>query len=1135
MSSQNDTATPYDPLPENEFAVDLDDCPTDTRQGKEILVQGDDDAYAGKWTRQLFEGARHNPEQPVWVGFTEPDPLTGPREVPIEFDAQFRHTALFGTTGYGKSTVLKNFMIQWAFGDHGFCFIDPKGGDSKDLMQILPEDRLDDVLWIEPAADDYEKVVGINFLDSSKEYGEDGFEKEAAQIINDIIPILRGDGFWGPRMDEVVRGFLRAMIYLDETYTLADLYQILQSQEDRENFAEKVKAELGDDEGILQNTLEKFAEIDDQDLGAARRRLSQWVMSRETRQVIAHTDAEINITEAVKDGKIIVVRTASISDDQVKRGVATAIIRRIWTAIQMRESIPEPERDPFFLCVDEFDDVAHPESDIGRILSKGRSLKLGVVLANQQPHQINGEIRDDMFGNCDNFLSLNPGHPDDARAITKKYDVDLSTLINLGLFKLCTQIQVNGDQSDVFLTNTFANYPPFRTRDEATDYIGEIIKEYGVDPIEGDSKEEMDDRFKPNPEKSTTSDVSLTIGDTTLDESDVLATIYAAQIRAGGPTAFVGEDQIRAAIEQHVGDVGYGTELSNTIEQIPATNLETKMVDGTPKARLTSHGEQKAFAQDTGQSASGGKWTHRTLLKLTYEAFTRLGYAVTLPKQIGEDQPDGVAAPPLSPMQEADSARELQTLCDQFDAEYPRLADIFEYDELALEAESTTYTKPKQPLKNLAKAMDDGRDCVFIVKDGSGDPDADGFDYYANKLLNVLRNPPYVRQFIEPDAPDAAHDRHFYNKNAKIKLPDRKQMFAIREEGGSAVWRTDGEKLALEDSNSGERLAEFNSIEGLDSCAPSDFPYTYQYDSSQGAVIVRERSGEKVETFSSTADSTPTEVLFDNGYAKIPEPFIPEREFPTGEAAPSEDHWHIVVIPDSDKDHGPRYYDKDDGELKPLLEDDTSLRGDRVDEFTEDADTTTTDQTPHTPESEGGDADDSTAESGEEPRVSDGSKPRSTTEVVKENDDTWTKPEPGDDDYNAAKDNQNYRTGYDEEDAAGDWTGGRAREADKDGEMEEYWEERQRRKHTEGPSEGEDGPDALGRAVVEGMLDNDGVPPEFRDDRHLDADDDSSDDDERDSSEPTDDETENGSGSEDDESEKSIKDRLTEQFEDDDS
>lgn len=1002
-------------LGEDEFDVDLEDMEPVIKQGKELHrienKPGEEGrVFAGEWPRKLFEGARREPRQPIWIGYTEPDPLHGPREVPIDFNSQFRHVALFGSTGYGKSTILKNMMIQWAYGDHGFCYIDPKGDDAKELIQILPEERLDDVIWIEPSPNDFDKVVGINFLDPSKSYGEDGFEDEVGQIISDIIPILRDESFWGPRMNEVVRGFLRAMLYLDDNYTLVDLYHLLTDQEVRQDFAEKVETELAG-EDILQNALQKFAEIDDKDLASARRRLHEWVVSKEIQQVIAHTESKVNITKAVEDGKILVVRTASISDDSVKRGVATVVIRRIWTAIKMREELEQQNREPFFLAIDEFDDVVSSESDIGKILSKARSLKLGTVLANQQPHQLPGDIQENVLGNCNTLLALNPKNPDDAGVISRVFDADYSDIINLGRFQIATQIEVGGEPSEVFRTQTFPEYPPKRSREKAMEIIRNIVEEYGVDQIHKSTDDIEGSKFGAEDVDPTKREYEINDKGDEMSIRAILRAIYTAQIQNGGPEKFVGVDDVEDVVEKKTDAPSYNKVANILTEKVDDAYIEKRLGEDV-EIRLSKAGQQKAFTQDTGKSASSGKQTHRYYLQLVHEAFTRLGYEFEAPKQVGGEQPDGIAEPPINPRKEGESIREIQKLIDKFEDEYPTLAERFGYDELNIEVEKSTSTKPKQVLKNLKKSVESGRDCVFVVPDGGND----GLASNADTVYNILKNPPYVSRIIEEDDKNY---QHLYNMNTVIKIPDRAQMYAAKPDEKDTVWKKDPEtgEIILENPQGGEEYARFENAEALENANPEDFPYTYTHDKSQQAVIVTDRDGNEIEKFTSTEDKTPRESMESNGFKRIKEPVIPEQVFP-GDELPTSDQWHIIVIPESERKIGPKYYDKDERNLVPLFEDDTPLSSDKIP-----------------------DPDDDALEKAEQPPVADPEEdsPKSLKDVIEESDEVWTKPKPGDDEYNPAKDNTRHEVDHKDGHQNGDWNGGQARDIDEDQtDFEEY-------------------------------------------------------------------------------------------------
>jgi len=112
----------------------------------------------------MLESGVDTAPSPLWIGYDE-DAQRGFREAPLQFESLFRHIWITGTTGYGKTTELLNMMVQWAYSGYGFVYFDPKGRDSQELLRMLPEDRLDDVVWIEPGSSEHDKTVGLNFLE----------------------------------------------------------------------------------------------------------------------------------------------------------------------------------------------------------------------------------------------------------------------------------------------------------------------------------------------------------------------------------------------------------------------------------------------------------------------------------------------------------------------------------------------------------------------------------------------------------------------------------------------------------------------------------------------------------------------------------------------------------------------------------------------------------------------------------------------------------------------------------------------------------------------------------------------------------------------------------------------------------
>ena len=78
-------------------------------------------------------------------------------------DDRRRHMYVIGQTGMGKSVFLENIAFQDMCDGRGFAFIDPHGDAVEALLKRVPEERIDDVIYFDPA--DIEHPVGMNMFE----------------------------------------------------------------------------------------------------------------------------------------------------------------------------------------------------------------------------------------------------------------------------------------------------------------------------------------------------------------------------------------------------------------------------------------------------------------------------------------------------------------------------------------------------------------------------------------------------------------------------------------------------------------------------------------------------------------------------------------------------------------------------------------------------------------------------------------------------------------------------------------------------------------------------------------------------------------------------------------------------------
>ena len=97
-----------------------------------------------------------------------------------------KHPVILGKTGTGKSTILKNMIVEKIRAGEGLTVLDPHGQLVDDLIHFIPQPRLGDVVWWDPYDD---PILGLNFFDGP---GED--HKKISAILSMFSTLGRGTG-----------------------------------------------------------------------------------------------------------------------------------------------------------------------------------------------------------------------------------------------------------------------------------------------------------------------------------------------------------------------------------------------------------------------------------------------------------------------------------------------------------------------------------------------------------------------------------------------------------------------------------------------------------------------------------------------------------------------------------------------------------------------------------------------------------------------------------------------------------------------------------------------------------------------------------------------------------------------------
>ena len=831
--------------------------------GAEVLTHTEEHGVvAGPKVRRLLEGSRTRPEGPLWTGYND-SAQEGFREVPIEFGSLFQHNWVCGTTGAGKTTELLNWMVQLAYADHGFVYFDPKARDSKELLQLLPEDRLDDVIWIEPGDEDFDRDVGINFLEIPETDSQVEQEREIEDRLENLKAILDNDDYWGPRMRAITESMGRAMMKSDKDYSVIDFYFVLLNQERREQFAEEVE------DPYIKEFVNEIAEMDDGAVRPLLSRVKNWVENGVIRRIIAQRESSVDFQKIIDENKIVIVRTP-VSNQDVKQMITLGVMRPIWSAVQNR-SFEDGENEPFFAIFDEFDAIASQNLDVKNMLARARSMRLSVTIACQYPEQLKeAGVLSAVKANCNNPVIFRLPNDEDARPVAKLFKgYNEEDLMETENFQVWTRIPIKGGMqySDPLKIHTFAPYPPLRSEGDAEDVIRRSLEQYGSPPIT-DAEIQRELPYGELNEGTTADDpADLPVGTDEHLRNQTLKAVYDESIRQGDPGGWV---QIAACVERlnrylpgdDVTDAGKA--WRKVLQRVPDTHLDHREVEDEMEVKPLDTG-----FLNLGDSENDGKAEHWAPMADAYVPMTQLGFIFEIPEQTGQAMPDGLArlddvlviGPDEDPVTVADKV-------NRYREDYALLNRLAGTKDVYIESEHTTgSTQPSQTVKNLAQAHNDGNRCLFFAR-----------EEVAEQVYNTVAHAP----------------------------------FCCRSNHG-----VEGERRFYTGTNT-------LNIEGETITRPGNRENVWIHDEQTGKYVLRDGDGTVHARFESAADIfTDASAYPTGGDRNVKPPIIPEYEM-NGDLREVE--WDVIVVPpETTTPMDLRLYEDDKQTPLPDLSDDTQI------------------------------------------------------------------------------------------------------------------------------------------------------------------------------------------------------------------
>ena len=365
-----------------------------------------------------------------------------------------KHVYVIGKTGMGKSTTLENMAIQDIRNGEGFAFLDPHGSTAEKLLEYIPKERIDDVLYFAPF--DMNHPISFNVME---DVGADKRHLVASGLMSAFKKIWVDA--WSARMEYILNNTILALLEYPDS-TLLSINRMFADKDYREDVVSNVT-----DSAVKAFWTEEFANYTErfaqEATPAIQNKVGQFVSNPVIRNIIGQPRSSFDVREMMDDRKILIVNLSKgrIGEDNANL-LGSMLITKIYLGALSRADVRADviEQLPnFYLYVDEFQSFAN--ESFANILSEARKYKLNLTIAHQYIEQMSEEVRAAVFGNVGTMVSFRVGAYD-ADILEKEFAPEFTAedLVNLGFAQVYLKLMIDGVGSAPFSATTLPPIPP---------------------------------------------------------------------------------------------------------------------------------------------------------------------------------------------------------------------------------------------------------------------------------------------------------------------------------------------------------------------------------------------------------------------------------------------------------------------------------------------------------------------------------------------------------------------------------------------------------------------------------------------------------------------------------------------------
>jgi hypothetical protein len=372
-------------------------------------------------------------------------------DIKMSREDRMRHFYVIGQTGTGKTNIMLNMITQDIKNGDGCCYIDPHGTDIQTILSRIPKERIDDVIYFDPAYT--ARPMGLNMLEYDPRYPEQKtfVVNEMMGIFNKLFDMKVGGG-------AMFEQYFRNSAFLvmedpESGSTLLEITRVLGDKEFRDMKLAKCKNPI-----IKQFWISAEQTTGDQSLANfvpyISSKFDNFISNDIMRPVVLQQNSVFNFRKIMDEKKILLVNLSKGRLGDINANlIGLVLVGKIQMAALSRVDMFGKPMNDFYLYIDEFQNVT--TDSISSILSEARKYRLSLNIAHQYISQLEEKIKNAVFGNVGSMAVFRVG-TEDATFLEPKFKpqftaADITKLDNRNAY---ISMLVNGQPTKPFNLRT---------------------------------------------------------------------------------------------------------------------------------------------------------------------------------------------------------------------------------------------------------------------------------------------------------------------------------------------------------------------------------------------------------------------------------------------------------------------------------------------------------------------------------------------------------------------------------------------------------------------------------------------------------------------------------------------------------